>query len=331
MLTLESPASDFAYEPAQAEDGAWQASLSVFSDDREARRAVESDLGEAGFRLAGSGSIASIVENGPAVLGDVVVVDCVRVDGRVDAGAMAALARLDERVARAGARLVVATTLDGLESLYLCFTKARVHWLVDAARGERLVALAETRLRLSARVRELSDDDRATLERLTGQVAAIAERLDSIAGSVSPAAFSVRSPGNDFHHEDSERGHTPQRGQRPALPDPRLVRRMIAQRQARAKYVAGVDFADPAWDMLLDLAAARAEHERVSVTSLCIASGVPATTALRWIAQMEEAGLVERVADDIDRRRAFVALTDKAAGAMAAYFAAIGPGGALAG
>ncbi len=76
--------------------------------------------------------------------------------------------------------------------------------------------------------------------------------------------------------------------------------------------------------MLLDLTAARVEHRRVSVTSLCIASGVPATTALRWIAQMVECGLFERVEDDADKRRAFVALTDRAAEAMARYFAEIG-------
>lgn len=76
--------------------------------------------------------------------------------------------------------------------------------------------------------------------------------------------------------------------------------------------------------MLLDLTAARAEHLRVSVTSLCIASGVPATTALRWIGQMVEAGLFERVEDKTDRRRAFIALTDRAADRMARYFAELG-------
>jgi DNA-binding MarR family transcriptional regulator len=76
--------------------------------------------------------------------------------------------------------------------------------------------------------------------------------------------------------------------------------------------------------MLLDLTAARAEHSRVSVTSLCIASGVPPTTAMRWIGQMVEAGLFERVEDDSDRRRAFIALTEKAADAMARYFAELG-------
>ena len=77
--------------------------------------------------------------------------------------------------------------------------------------------------------------------------------------------------------------------------------------------------------MLLDLTAARAEHARVSVTSLCIASGVPPTTALRWIEQMCEAGLLRRVEDDVDRRRSFISLTDKAADAMARYFSAFAP------
>ncbi|MCB2059102.1 MAG: winged helix DNA-binding protein, partial [Novosphingobium sp.] len=75
---------------------------------------------------------------------------------------------------------------------------------------------------------------------------------------------------------------------------------------------------------LLDLTAARAEHTRVSVTSLCIASAVPPTTALRWVSQMSEAGLFERVEDETDRRRAFITLSEKAADAMARYFAELG-------
>jgi DNA-binding MarR family transcriptional regulator len=39
---------------------------------------------------------------------------------------------------------------------------------------------------------------------------------------------------------------------------------------------------------------------------------------------MTDAGLFRRVEDDTDRRRAFIALTDRAADAMARYFAEIG-------
>ena len=42
------------------------------------------------------------------------------------------------------------------------------------------------------------------------------------------------------------------------------------------------------------------------------------------IAQMTEAGLFERIEDDTDRRRAFITLTEKAADAMARYFAELG-------
>ena len=110
------------------------------------------------------------------------------------------------------------------------------------------------------------------------------------------------------------------------LPQPSLVRQVIRDRRMRERYFDAQLFADPAWDMLLDLTASRAEQSRVSVTSLCIASGVPSTTALRWIGQMVEQGLFERVNDAADRRRAFIALSDTCADKMARYFADISTG-----
>ncbi len=38
---------------------------------------------------------------------------------------------------------------------------------------------------------------------------------------------------------------------------------------------------------------------------------------------MTETGLLQRLEDDADKRRAFIGLTDKAADAMARYFAAL--------
>ncbi len=75
--------------------------------------------------------------------------------------------------------------------------------------------------------------------------------------------------------------------------------------------------------MLLDLTAAHAEHQRVSVTSLCIAAAVPATTALRWIKQLVDSGVFVRVADSTDRRRAFIGLSEHSTEAMARYFAEV--------
>jgi hypothetical protein len=87
------------------------------------------------------------------------------------------------------------------------------------------------------------------------------------------------------------------------------VRQIIANRQARARFFDPALFGDPAWDMLLDLTAAHGEGAQVSVTSLCIAAGVPATTALRWLTQMVESGIFIRVPDPADKRRAFMGLS----------------------
>lgn len=83
-----------------------------------------------------------------------------------------------------------------------------------------------------------------------------------------------------------------------------------AQRQRmRRNAVMGVElFRDPAWDMLLELLLIEREGLTVSVSALCFASGVPATTALRHIDWMEEGGLITRRGDFADHRRVLVAL-----------------------
>ena len=72
-------------------------------------------------------------------------------------------------------------------------------------------------------------------------------------------------------------------------------------------------FADPAWDILLDLYAAKIEGRRISVSSACIASGVATSTALRWIGEMEGYGLVLKQPDPSDGRRTFLEIASRAA------------------
>ena len=157
----------------------------------------------------------------------------------------------------------------------------------------------------------LSREEKEILARLEAKIEQMADRLNGLDRSLIQlrgqsdvgSAFSFGSPQSEKNaatQNDHDQRH---RSVRPALPDPRLVRRIIRQRQLRARFFDGELFGDPAWDMLLDLTAARVEHQRVSITSLCIASGVPPTTALRWINEMTSAGLLERVEDDTDRRR----------------------------
>ncbi len=103
-----------------------------------------------------------------------------------------------------------------------------------------------------------------------------------------------------------------------------MIRSIIRARRLRARYFQEELFADPAWDMLLDLLQAEISHLRVPVSSLCIAAAVPATTALRWLKTMVQQGLFIRRADPHDGRRVFVELDPKASEALRTYFAEVG-------
>lgn len=91
-------------------------------------------------------------------------------------------------------------------------------------------------------------------------------------------------------------------------------------RRGRANFFNPRLFADPAWDMLLELYAADVSYRKIAVFQLCAASGVPATTALRWIDALIKEGLVTRSPDPRDGRRILVCLTPSARQAMADYF-----------
>jgi len=101
------------------------------------------------------------------------------------------------------------------------------------------------------------------------------------------------------------------------------VNSVIRARRLRDRYFTFGLFADPAWDILLDLLESELSQRRTSVSSVCGAAAVPATTALRWLKAMEEKGLVTRVADPLDGRRVFVELAPVTSEAMHAYFAAL--------
>ena len=325
--------ANFAY-PTASEIAELPQTLSIFADRADVREQLREDGLAAGFAAGLSGDFETVLDGEVAPLGDVVLVDCPDTDGGMLRGqGLAALTRLDMRVARAGGHMIVSTSMEALDTVFACLDQSCLQILVAPTRGERVIALGRALAMIPAmRLRELSNDDRLTLLRLTEQVGRIAERLEGLSETPEPAndrAFAFASP-RDGYRAAEQTGHASARARRPSLPDPRLVRRMIRERQLRARFFERDLFADPAWDILLDLTAARAEHARVSVTSLCIASGVPPTTALRWISQMTEAGLLERVEDDSDRRRVFIALSDKAADAMARYFALLGQEGALA-
>lgn len=321
MLQSSMDQGDFSYELATDAAGL-PARVAIFADRERIRREIAEDCAGAGFRTLDGGAISVLLDGPIALLGDVVMVDCPQIDGAV----LAALARLDMRAARADAKLIVSTSLDALDDVFAVLDQSGAQILVDPSRADRILAVGEVLMEIGgARVREMSEDDRLTLLRLSQQVEAIAHRLEKFSDAqelngLDDAKLSDVS--RDWRGASAEPiGRLT--ASKPSLPDPRVVRSMIAERQTRAKFFDAELFADPAWDMLLDLTAAHGEGQQVCVTSLCIAAGVPATTALRWVKQLVSQGVFQRVADCVDKRRAFIALSDTSIQAMAGYFAAI--------
>lgn len=94
------------------------------------------------------------------------------------------------------------------------------------------------------------------------------------------------------------------------------VQVIMRMRSLRSNFFEETLFADPAWDMMLDLMEARLRRTKVSISSLCAAGRVPATTALRWVKTLTEKGILVRRPDAGDRRRVYVELSDSAAEAM---------------
>lgn len=77
--------------------------------------------------------------------------------------------------------------------------------------------------------------------------------------------------------------------------------------------------ADPGWFILLNLKIAELTHDKTQISTVCIDSGAPATTALRWINLLESKSLVKIEPDAHDRRRRFVLLTDNGSELMGKY------------
>jgi FixJ family two-component response regulator len=102
-----------------------------------------------------------------------------------------------------------------------------------------------------------------------------------------------------------------------------FVRNIIRARQARSRFFSEELFADPAWDILLDLTESRLEGKEISISSLCLASGVPPSTALRWIKSMTDEGMLVRRADPADGRRFIVEMSEPTAMAMTRCLEAI--------
>lgn len=236
--------------------------------------------------------------------------------GASDEAAQEALGAVVASAGPRGWRVVVAMTVAQIDPVVaaLPLDAPAIQLLCDPDQAEWISALALATARDDGRVAS-GDDEGERLARLNAEVARIAELLARLAtrgdGGGSGGARDRRA---DF-------GVAP--GAPPVAVGAAAVRDVLRARRLRDRFFGDGLFEDPAWDMLLDLFAARLEGVRVSVSSLCIAAAVAPTTALRWIGKLTAARLLERAADPADRRRAFVALSEEAAIAMERYLATL--------
>ena len=100
-----------------------------------------------------------------------------------------------------------------------------------------------------------------------------------------------------------------------------IARWWLKARRLREEMFGPGLFADPAWDILLDLYTAAARGESVQISSLAFAARVPHSTAIRWARIMTRAGIVERRKDPADARRVHVSLSAAASALMEEYLA----------
>lgn len=206
---------------------------------------------------------------------------------------------------------VVAATRDLIDPVMARLGGCEVELLVDADDGDRAAALALTvaKLGLEARLADVAaDKNAARLRQLSEEVSRIASTLARLStGPAGAPPQPIQVTNDDLPPLSAE-----------------TVRGVIRARRLRSRYFSEHLFADPAWDMLLDLLQAEISHLRVPVSSLCIAAAVPATTALRWLKTMVQEGLFIRRADPHDGRRVFVELAPATSQALRRYFGEVG-------
>ena len=207
---------------------------------------------------------------------------------------------------------VVATSAELLDLLGQHALNTDLDVVIDADEPERAAALAVATSK-SAREAAVSD---VTADKNAARLRQLSEEVGRIASTL--ARLSTGPSGTPRPFQSALDADAP-----PVSAE--TVRSVITARRLRARYFREDLFADPAWDMLLDLLQAELAQLRVPVSSLCIAAAVPATTALRWLKTMVEEGIFVRRADPHDGRRVFVELAPGSSRALRGYFAEVAP------
>ena len=87
------------------------------------------------------------------------------------------------------------------------------------------------------------------------------------------------------------------------------ARRLYRFRRTRDNLFGPALFADPAWDILLELFIARREGRKATISDVCAAAAAPSSTAARHIGNLVEKGLIAKVPREEDARSFYVELS----------------------
>jgi hypothetical protein len=99
-----------------------------------------------------------------------------------------------------------------------------------------------------------------------------------------------------------------------------MAMRQIESRKRRRFFVDIDTIGEPGWQIILDMFVHDFSGKSVSITSACMASGCPSSTALRYVAILENASLVERHPSKTDKRVSYLTLTRNCRIALHDYF-----------
>jgi hypothetical protein len=102
-----------------------------------------------------------------------------------------------------------------------------------------------------------------------------------------------------------------------------LAKWILMSRQMLDNHIGRELFADPALNILLDLYVNLKEGRAVPTSSACIASGVPTTTALRWINVLSNRRMLLKRAHPSDRRFTYLELSPEAIESIETYLQAV--------
>jgi Winged helix DNA-binding domain len=294
--------------PADIDDGrpgAW-----LIDDRWQTPDAVLESIAIAGFRIACRMSVSEALDR-QTEIGDVALV-VLEISEPLSADQRTLITRLDMRAHDARNPMIVACPIDVLDEVAALVVAAHSTILCDPTPFDRVAAIERSKTGIAA-LGEERTMEAVRLLHLTDEVARIARSLAELAGERDETRPRTVSDGLIGYRA----GPMPDR---PVVDGvvitSRDVRELIQLRRRRDAALGADLFADPAWDMMLDLMAARIDRLKVAVSSLCIAAAVPATTALRWIKTLTEMGVFKRVNDPTDKRRIFIELSDQAATAV---------------